>query len=113
MPSISLVQVEKPHLREIRELRQREKAARQRKDRRDQFMLGARKSLVFLLVVTAAIVFFWHRYQFFNGAFTVVHHMSAKIKNVGTSGSLHTDTVNYEQEVNEIAQTDSGAKQAQ
>jgi hypothetical protein len=110
VPSISLINREKPHLREIREMRERQKAARHREEVRDQLRLGVRKSFVFLLVATAAMAFFWHRYQFFNGAFTVVHHMSAKIKNVGNSGSLHADTVNYEQEVNDITQTGSEAK---
>jgi len=95
---------------EIDQLHARREAAKHREEFRGQLMHGARKSLVIILFATIGITIFWHRYGLFNEAFTVVHHMSAKIKTVGTSTKLEQQTASYEQEVNQIAQTDTPSK---
>ena len=83
-----------------------------REDFRDQVETGTRKSFVIILFATIAVTIFWHRSTVFNDAFTVVHHMSAQIKTVGsgTSTKIQQQATSYEQEVDEIAQADSPAK---
>ena len=95
---------------EIDVLHARREAAKRSEEFRSQLTRGARKSLVLILFATIAITIFWHRYGLFNEAFTVVHHMSAKIQTVGATTQLHQQTANYEEEVNQIAQTDTPSK---
>jgi hypothetical protein len=96
--------------KEIDALHTRREAARHREELPSQLMRGARKSLVIILFTTIALTVFWHRYGLFNEAFTVVHHMSAKLKTVGATTQLQQQTASYEQEVNQIAQTDTPSK---
>jgi hypothetical protein len=95
---------------ELNELHARQNAVRHRKELRHEPQHGVRKSFIFLLFVTIGITVFWHRYGLFNEAFTVVHHMSAKLKTVGSSTQLQQQTASYEQEVDQIAQTDTPSK---
>jgi hypothetical protein len=95
---------------EIDEQHSRHDVAKRREEFRLQLKSSVRKSFVLILFATIAITVFWHRYGIFNGAFTVVHHMSAKIKTVGTSTQLQQQTAGYEQEVNQIAQGDTPSK---
>jgi hypothetical protein len=89
--------------RDNSEMRPRVKSARNQEQFRDRLKLRVRKTFVFLFVGTLALTIFWNRCQLFNGAFTVVHHMSARLQTVGDTASLRQNTLSYEKQVDEVA----------
>ena len=93
----------------VKEIRSRKAApsrsAKRPGKRRDQSQTGSfRKFCVFVLGATAVAVFATNQYQVRTEATIMAKHLEAQIKNLGSSGTIHSNTVTYEQEVNGVTE---------